>query len=632
MSNSSDKSRWTRRRLRNAAFAAGRLPRDDSDASSTSSTEDVESAAKRHQGDISDQEEHEAESEDEGTESSSNEEGNDDEDDDEEEEQEGEQESEIEQDGVDEEHHDREEPIVAQAEPADNGLDVAQDAVPPGLNLEDLLERNSNDSGDSSSSSEEESDQESDISESDDSESDDNNESDDNDSDDGNENDEQNEDGHRVDGDVPLYENARISKMESIMLILTLAMSFTLSGECLVRIMEIIELHCPPVNHCVKSLFKFKKIFADIGRKILILHYFCERCYKSLRGKDGVCNQCRDETIISFFIEIPFIQQLQKLFMRTGFVERLMYRFQRRKQHHNNVEDIYDGRLYQEFVDNGLNEADVKLSFMWYTDGVSIFKSSKYSVWPVFFVINELSYKDRTNKENIILAALWFGKSKPKPNLFLQPFQHIFQTFRTVGYQFQIAQGPAINVKGLLLCGTCDLQAKGLCLRMKLANGYYGCSKCYSCGERARAGKTTVHVHRYIRKENMQLRNNNDVPALAEQKEMGYKGLSVLFLLMPSMIRGVAIDVMHMVFLGLSKLQTKLFFDPHFSGEPYSCVQMIDVVNNRLRSIKPPSYVQRFTRTLSDLKLWKALEYKLWFFYYSLIVLEGRKMFILNII
>lgn len=259
----------------------------------------------------------------------------------------------------------------------------------------------------------------------------------------------------------------------------------------------------------------------------------------------------------------------------------------------------------------------------WYTDGISIFKSSKFSIWPLFFVINELSYKERTKKDNIILPGLWFGKRKPNPNLFLRPFRNFFRTFRAEGFQLQVPGDNQINVKGILLCGTCDLQAKGLFLRMKLSNGYYGCHKCRSPGERVPAGRTHVQVHEYISPEDMQLRNRDNIPALARSRRLGYKGLSLLYFLMPSMIRGTAIDIMHMTFLGICKLLTKFWFNPSFSGEPFTCSRMVDVVNERLSNICPPTFVQRFTRNLSDLKLWKAKEYKLWFFYYSVPVMSG---------
>ena len=50
-----------------------------------------------------------------------------------------------------------------------------------------------------------------------------------------------------------------------------------------------------------------------------------------------------------------------------------------------------------------------------------LFKSSKFSLWPMYFVINELPYKLQIRTENMIISGLWFGESKPNMNVFLQP-------------------------------------------------------------------------------------------------------------------------------------------------------------------------------------------------------------------
>ncbi|KAK3919910.1 Halomucin [Frankliniella fusca] len=433
----------------------------------------------------------------------------------------------------------------------------------------------------------------------------------------------------RIEGDARLYPNARLSVLESVMLVLSLALRFSLTGECITHLLETIELHCPTPNQCITTLYRFKTFFKEIGRETLVLHYFCESCYSELAGKDSVCANC-EITEVAFFIEIPLVRQLQRLLMRPGFVDKLMYRFRREKKHEHNIEDIYDGNLYKEqMANNGILSGRHNISLTWYSDGIQIFKSVKYAVWPLFFVINELSYKERTLKENVILSGLWFGKTKPKPNLFLKPFRETFATFKNEGFNFNVPEGPPINVRGILICGTCDLQAKGIFLRTKLYNGYFGCNRCHSPGIRVPAGRTTVHAHRHVAPEDIQHRNIGEVVnavRIAHQTGrpyLGYKGLSLLYFMMVDMLRGTSIDIMHLLFLGICKLLNRLWFDVQFQGEPYSCYQLIVVVNAKLAKIRPPSFVQRSTRTLDDLKLWKAKDYKLWFFYYSLVVMDG---------
>lgn len=45
------------------------------------------------------------------------------------------------------------------------------------------------------------------------------------------------------------------------------------------------------------------------------------------------------------------------------------------------------------------------------TDGVRVFKSkAKASLWPIHFIINEVSPKIRFKQYNIFLTGIWFGK------------------------------------------------------------------------------------------------------------------------------------------------------------------------------------------------------------------------------
>ena len=73
------------------------------------------------------------------------------------------------------------------------------------------------------------------------------------------------------------------------------------------------------------------------------------------------------------------------------FVSGLEHRFKRRKQAEENIEDVYDGKLYKDqFHHGGLLTQAFSLSFKLNTDGVAVFKSSKFGVWPLFLSVNEL--------------------------------------------------------------------------------------------------------------------------------------------------------------------------------------------------------------------------------------------------
>ena len=78
-------------------------------------------------------------------------------------------------------------------------------------------------------------------------------------------------------------------------------------------------------------------------------------------------------------MKISVEEELRSL--RPGFYKDLQYRFQRQKLQPDNIEDVYDGKLYRvhmqpgKFLTNPCNVA-----FQRNTDGVPLFLSSKYGI------------------------------------------------------------------------------------------------------------------------------------------------------------------------------------------------------------------------------------------------------------
>jgi len=61
------------------------------------------------------------------------------------------------------------------------------------------------------------------------------------------------------------------------------------------------------------------------------------------------------------------------------------------------------------------------LTVTWNADGVSLYESSNFDIWPFHFVINELPPSERYKTENMLLAGIWGRKDHPHPNIFLRP-------------------------------------------------------------------------------------------------------------------------------------------------------------------------------------------------------------------
>ena len=125
---------------------------------------------------------------------------------------------------------------------------------------------------------------------------------------------------------------------------------------------------------------------------------------------------------LSYFIHLPISEQIRSLFARKFFASNLLHRFTRAKLNQDCFEDIYDGSLYRKMMlPNGVLSSQNNISLTWNIDGLPVFRSSKFSLWPCYFIVNELPYQLRLLKENIIIGGLWFGEEKPNMHVFLKP-------------------------------------------------------------------------------------------------------------------------------------------------------------------------------------------------------------------
>lgn len=422
--------------------------------------------------------------------------------------------------------------------------------------------------------------------------------------------------------DAEIYPNSRITIGESILAILMLIIRHKVSKKLLSAILAIINLHCPVPTNYLKSLYRFNQFFANLSLPIK-RHFFCSECLSQLATQSQTCPECKKPTAVSYFLEIPILLHLAKMFKRPGFYDSLNARFIRKKHANSNYEDIWDGDVYQSLSsNNGFLSNRNNISFTWNTDGISIFESSKFSVWPMYLVINELPYKERFKQENVLLTGLWFGAKKPAANLFLnflrEPLKELYK-----GVEFSIhGLAQRIIVRGIIICGTCDMPAKACFLNMHDHKGIFGCMKCKI--QSKNHGRT--RVYRY--KKNIPLRTSEETVYQGiqahEQKKpcQGVKGPTIISKITHDFIRTTAIDTMHCVYLGVVKSLFMLWFDVSHRNCPFSLYKFCKFVNARIQKITPPSCIPRLPRSLFTYHYWKATEFKAWLLYYSLPILS----------
>lgn len=436
--------------------------------------------------------------------------------------------------------------------------------------------------------------------------------------------------------DKLIYPNARITNTVSMLLIMTFVMTHKLSGAALKDLLSLIDIHCLIPNPLIKSLYKFKQFFKLLQHPFKIHHYCC-KCGMAAEPEWTNCHNTSCQQDFSsnkpFFLELPIADQLKAFFKRKGFYNDLKHRFDRRKKDKNSIEDIYDGLKYQKHMQKGCFLANKNnISLLWNTDGASVFKSSNYNIWPLYFVINELPVHKRWYKQNVILGGLWFGPQKPNMLTFLKPFTESISNLQTNGVE---VYSPDISgnfiCRAMLLCGSCDLPAKAIVYNMKQYNGEYGCSHCLQSGKRLTLDTGgSVHVYPYIQNDPIgpkrteeQARRYAHEAVTTGKPVFGVKGPSWLSAIPGySIIDGNTIDYMHSVLLGVTKMLLSLWFDSQYSTDLWYCGKRIEEADSKLLQIKPPINISRLPRSIqSHRNYWKASEYRAWLLFYSIPVM-----------
>lgn len=145
------------------------------------------------------------------------------------------------------------------------------------------------------------------------------------------------------------------------------------------------------------------------------------------------------------------------------------------------MRDITDGEVYRKLIEN---ESEPFITLTVNIDGVQPNKGSDQSIWPVSLVINEINRKKRFSIENLIIAGVWPGPSKPsrtQMSLFLKNIVSELCDLEQ-GHPFQLFPSEdADNFKMIkvFLIGAClDKPAQCLVQYLPEPTAFFGCGHC----------------------------------------------------------------------------------------------------------------------------------------------------------
>ena len=253
---------------------------------------------------------------------------------------------------------------------------------------------------------------------------------------------------------------------------------------------------------------------------------------------------------------------------------------------------------------------------MFNTDGISPFKSSLVTIWPMIIALTNLPPNIRMNKDNLVTVAIWAGESKPPIQVFFKSLKSLLDELETTGVAVPTSSGmKTIRFRPVL--GLFDLIAKAPILSMNQFNGVNGCPTCLHPGV-----WTTSRY--YLPGTPYPLRTNASVVKAAEDAiesggvVEGIKGKSVLSGVV-DLVDSIPVDYMHCVLEGVTKWLMEKWFASCNHRSPFYIGTSVRQVDTNLLHLCPPHDFSRAPRSIQKhRKYWKASEFRNWLLYYSL--------------
>ncbi|XP_046408572.1 uncharacterized protein LOC124173112 [Ischnura elegans] len=418
--------------------------------------------------------------------------------------------------------------------------------------------------------------------------------------------------------------NVAVSVSEIILLVLSLVNKHCLSLTASCDLMKMLNVIMgtsvfPATEYMFKSLFN--------SNFSMTMHFTCEFCGHYL-GKSGdenleTCVNCEffnstkgyryDHT----FITLDVRTQLQEIVV--GCKDDFMFLTSAAPS--DILVDIQSGSLYGKKIRREDEQFPSWMSLTFNADGAQVFKD-RTTVTPIYLMINELKCKQR--RKNMVLAGLWYGKEKPRFDVFMDSFVNEMNELYRDGIDVP-CDGVMKTVRFVTLCCCVDTVARAPLQGITGVNGYYCCSWCTLKGEYVNGTVKYTHCD-----ANPEPRTEEGLSLCYEQvmhsgeKVMGIQAISPLLNLSSfDMVWGFVPDYMHQILLGVVKRCTENFLT-HTEREYYvGSTSSLNTIDSRITSMHVPHFLKRQPKCLSNRKHMKAKDFEIWFLFLSVPILNG---------
>ena len=408
----------------------------------------------------------------------------------------------------------------------------------------------------------------------------------------------------------PLSEVTVFDVLKMLQLLMS---SSNLSYATVVEIMKIINIVIG-----TKSLPESEYIFKKVCTKNINFNrkYFCVTCMKPITEpliKNQKCASC-DSVEKDFFIHIPIKNTLETI-LSSNFDTIKTWQNNVSNLDENLITDICNGEWYKSIKD--VNNGDF-FTININTDGVAVYSASKKkSLWPILITINELPKYMRFQKKFVLSAGYWLSEKSVDIDLFFDPFVEELNQMFEEGIEIN-------NRKYKIIVGCCCLDSVARCkfLKIKQFNGSYGCTLCLHKATKQRYSYNETMILRtflHYKECNEILSNLPKEKRSSTTDIKGVKGLTIMAKCkFYDLIAQCPPDTMHGVFLGVTKLFLKIWFDSSNHDKLYYIAPLQrSEIDKKLKRIQTYSECGRPPRPITDYKNWKANEFFNWLFYYS---------------
>ncbi|XP_028047726.1 uncharacterized protein LOC114254809 [Monomorium pharaonis] len=271
-----------------------------------------------------------------------------------------------------------------------------------------------------------------------------------------------------------------VSKAEILLAVLKYGITYYLSQSALADVFKILNCF---FNFSLLSSTRYLVDQTFNPEMIIEYHAVCPNCKKYVgkfdrKDRRVQCQACdivislKDTTYKDFFTIMNVNNEIVNLLQDNQ--KYYDYVIRERVRNNEKFEDITDGVLYEEFVD--LLSKNDTFNFATTTincDGAPIFESSRFSIWPIQMIINELPLNVKICRP--IVCGIWFGNDKPNMNIFLKPYIVNMNKLLNDGVRCTITNEVRI-IKVFTICCCVDSVARAPMQGMVQYNGYFGCN------------------------------------------------------------------------------------------------------------------------------------------------------------